>query len=510
MALQPSHSSSSSSSSRHWEYHVFLNFRGPDTRYGFTGYLYKALCDKGIQTFMDFDDIHRGNEISASLMKAIEASRIAILVFSKNYAESSYCLNELVKIMECSQRHGQFVLPVFYGVDPSVVRNQKGIYEEALAKTGGGLNMTWTECKDGGLPWLMRLTCLACISKGTRDGYGYEFVEKIVEQVSRVIKRVGLTVGDYPIEMESKESLVSSLSHGWKYDVFLSFRGTDTRFGFTGNLYKVLGDKGIHTFMDDEALHRGNEISATLVKAIEGSRIAILVFSKNYADSSYCLDELVKIIKCSQSHAQCVLPVFYNVDPPDVRHQSGSYEEALAKHEERFKNDLERVREWRAALHHAANLTGFHFKGNEYEHEFIGKIVRVVSRNIRNIASPVVGIHENGGTEAETYTNVIECAIREDNMEAIHGSLEGETTAQSLLQDNQRNTLKVNAETEADIENFMKVNMLEKSMGVQMESLKRKKRELEGQIRAINDKITEFERKTLFQRQNWQDESIVI
>ncbi|MED6192395.1 hypothetical protein PIB30_009758 [Stylosanthes scabra] len=364
MTLQPSHSSSSSSS-RHWEYYVFLNFRGPDTRYGFTGYLYKALCDKGIHTFMDFDDIHRGNEISTSLMKAIEASRIAILVFSKNYAQSSYCLNELVKIMECSKHHGQFVLPVFYGVDPSVVRNQKGIYEEALAMTG----RRFEHDMDRVQRWRTAMADAANLSglhfKG--DGYGYEFVEKIVEQVSRVIKRVGLTIGDdYPIEMESKESSVSffsSLSHGWKYDVFLSFRGTDTRFGFTGNLYKVLCDKGIHTFMDDEALHRGNEISATLVKAIEGSRIAILVFSENYADSSYCLDELVKIIKCSQSHAQCVLPVFYNVDPPDVRHQRGSYEEALAKHEERFKNDVERLREWRAALHHAANLTGFHFKG---------------------------------------------------------------------------------------------------------------------------------------------------
>ncbi|XP_015966077.1 uncharacterized protein LOC107489826 isoform X2 [Arachis duranensis] len=468
LQLQPSHSSSSSS--WHWEYDVFLNFRGPDTRYGFTGYLYKALCDKGIHAFMDFDDIHRGNEISASLMKAIEASRIAILVFSKNYAESSYCLNELVKIMECSQRHGQFVLPVFYSVDPSVVRHQKGIYEEALAKTG----RTFEHAMDRVQRWRTAMADAANLSglhfKG--DGYGYEFVEKIVEQVSRVIKRVG----DYPVELESQEqasysSLAPCLSNGWKYDVFLSFRGTDTRFGFTGNLYNVLCGKGIHTFMDDEALHRGNEISGTLDKAIEGSKIAILVFSKNYAYSSYCLDELVKIMKCSQSNSQCVLPVFYNVDPPHVRHQRGSYEEALAKHEERFKNDVDRLRDWRAALHQAANLTGFHFKGNEYEHEFIGKIVRVVSRNIRNIASPVVGIHENGGTEAE-----------------------------SLLQDNQRNTSKVKAETEANVENFMEVDVFEKSVCVQLESLKRKKRELEGEIRAINDQITEFQRKTVAKR----------
>lgn len=32
-----------------------------------------------------------------------------------------------------------------------------------------------------------------------------------------------------------------------------------------------------------------------------------------------------------------VLPVFYHVDPPDVKKQKGDYAEALARHEERFK-----------------------------------------------------------------------------------------------------------------------------------------------------------------------------
>jgi len=82
------------------------------------------------------------------------------------------------------------------------------------------------------------------------------------------------------------------------YDVFLSFRGGDTRHGFTGNLYKALCNRGIHTFIDDEELQSGEEITPALQKSIEESRIAIVVLSQNYASSSFCLDELATILHC--------------------------------------------------------------------------------------------------------------------------------------------------------------------------------------------------------------------
>lgn len=80
----------------------------------------------------------------------------------------------------------------------------------------------------------------------------------------------------------------------WTHDVFLSFRGEDTRNSFIDHLYKTLVQKGIQTFKDDEALYRGKSISPALLKAIEDSRFAVVVFSKNYASSSWCLDELAK------------------------------------------------------------------------------------------------------------------------------------------------------------------------------------------------------------------------
>jgi hypothetical protein len=153
------------------------------------------------------------------------------------------------------------------------------------------------------------------------------------------------------------------------YNVFISFRGTDTRFGFTGYLHKALSDKGIRTFIDDKNIQRGDEITPSLIKAIEESMIFIPVFSINYASSSFCLDELVHIIHCfKEKNGRKILPVFYDVDPSHVRHQKGSYGEALAKHEEMFKNNkekyigyTERLHKWKMALYQTANLSGHHF-----------------------------------------------------------------------------------------------------------------------------------------------------
>lgn len=88
------------------------------------------------------------------------------------------------------------------------------------------------------------------------------------------------------------------LNKKWEYDAFLSFRGEDTRNNFVAHLHKRLEDRGVNVFKDDEKLERGRPISAELLKAIEESRIAIIIFSKYYASSIWCLEELTKIMEC--------------------------------------------------------------------------------------------------------------------------------------------------------------------------------------------------------------------
>lgn len=141
------------------------------------------------------------------------------------------------------------------------------------------------------------------------------------------------------------------------YDVFLNFRGKDTRYGFTRNLYDSLRGRGIRTFFDDEGVEKGQVIRPSLFKAIDASRIAIVVFSKDYASSHHCLDELVHITKLFKEDRIVLLPVFYDVDPSQVRHQKGTYGEAFARHED--EHSEEKVKEWREALSAAGDLSGW-------------------------------------------------------------------------------------------------------------------------------------------------------
>ncbi|XP_020418266.1 TMV resistance protein N-like [Prunus persica] len=194
----------------------------------------------------------------------------------------------------------------------------------------------------------------------------------------------------------------SSFSNSCTYDVFLSFRGEDTRHNFTDHLYSALVQKGINTFIDDK-LRRGGEISASLLKAIEESRISIIVFSTKYAAFKRCLDVLDKILECKKLRQQKVWPIFYKVEPSDVRHQRGSFGEALAKHECKFKNNIHKVHRWRKALSEAANLSGWTFSdGDRHESQFIRKIVDDVLEELSShayldVATYPVGIESYVG-----------------------------------------------------------------------------------------------------------------
>jgi len=160
----------------------------------------------------------------------------------------------------------------------------------------------------------------------------------------------------------SMSSPSSSSTPQWKYEVFLSFRGVDTRRGFTDHLYAALQRKGILTFRDDEELERGKSISPGLLKAIEESRFAIVIFSRNYAFSTWCLIELAHIVKCMRERRLMIWPIFYDVDPSDVRKQTGTFGQAFNDHEKRFKDNIKMVEMWRAALREVANLSGWHLQ----------------------------------------------------------------------------------------------------------------------------------------------------
>ncbi|KAL6311230.1 hypothetical protein AAG906_000318 [Vitis piasezkii] len=184
-----------------------------------------------------------------------------------------------------------------------------------------------------------------------------------------------------------KPSSSSSTSiRQYNFDVFLSFRGEDTRYNFTDHLFVNLHRMGIKTFRDDQ-LKRGEEIKLELLKTIEDSRISIVVFSKDYAQSKWCLDELAKIMECREEMEQIVFPVFYHVDPSDVRKQTGSFGEALSIHERTV--DEKKVQRWKDSLTKASNLSGFHVNDG-YESKHIKEIVsKIFKRSMNSTLLPI-------------------------------------------------------------------------------------------------------------------------
>ncbi|KAL0700653.1 hypothetical protein Bca4012_056775 [Brassica carinata] len=176
--------------------------------------------------------------------------------------------------------------------------------------------------------------------------------------------------------LESKLSFSSS-SLTKNYDVFLSFRGPDTRKKFVSFLHKELEAKGILTFQDDKELVRGRPISTELVEAIKGSRIAVVVISPTYAASTWCLKELVKIMELEEKGLLTVVPIFYEVDPCQLRRRTGEVAEQFEKHKTRYR--IERVKLWIEALTRVTILSGECSKNWENEARLVDGITKKIS-----------------------------------------------------------------------------------------------------------------------------------
>ncbi|XP_031280695.1 TMV resistance protein N-like [Pistacia vera] len=191
----------------------------------------------------------------------------------------------------------------------------------------------------------------------------------------------------------------SSSSSSWKYDVFINFEGEGTGKNFTDHLYVALYGERFKVYKIDKEIDRGTPVSPELVrKAIEESRISIVVFSKSYASSTRCLDELLKISECKNTVGQIIIPIFYDVEPSVPRKQNGDFRKAFAEHEETLKENIEEVQVWRNTLKEVANISGFPLK-DRYESELIEDVVEEVRRKLSvsgsrlmNLKKVIVGV----------------------------------------------------------------------------------------------------------------------
>ncbi|XP_048132989.1 disease resistance protein L6-like isoform X2 [Rhodamnia argentea] len=184
---------------------------------------------------------------------------------------------------------------------------------------------------------------------------------------------------------------------GNSYEVFLSFRGTDTRKGFTDHLYTNLVNAGIHVFRDDNELRVGEEIGLELLHSITQSQISIPIISENYASSKWCLRELAEMLKCRRSKGQIVLPIFYKVGPSQVRDVAGRLRDAINTH----KGNMDEVKGWEEALKEVKSLKGWESNKIDNGHEaalvaeVVGRVMSELKRLFQlNVPEQLVGIDD--------------------------------------------------------------------------------------------------------------------
>ncbi|XP_010422353.1 PREDICTED: disease resistance protein RPS6-like isoform X2 [Camelina sativa] len=166
------------------------------------------------------------------------------------------------------------------------------------------------------------------------------------------------------------------MGRNWIYDVFPSFSGEDVRHTFLSRFLKELDRKLIIAFKDNE-IERSQSLDPELKRAIRDSRIAVVIFSKNYASSSWCLNELLEIVRCKdESNRLVVIPVFYGLDPSHVRKQIGDFGNIFEKTCQNRTED--EINLWRRALIDVANTLGYHSANWDSEAKMIEELANDV------------------------------------------------------------------------------------------------------------------------------------
>lgn len=191
---------------------------------------------------------------------------------------------------------------------------------------------------------------------------------------------------------------------GKQYEVFINHRGADVKKTLAGHVYHRLASCGYEVFLDKPEIEPGDDIRWQIKGAIATARAHIAIFSPGYAESEWCLDELVQMLDSGVP----ILPVFYNVRPADLRRTSGKdgiydrflryvgwtsnnggYAEALQIHE-RKNVDPERIAEWRRALSKVSFIAGLELKEfNSDEAVLTESIVKWVRKKIPKSQSDV-------------------------------------------------------------------------------------------------------------------------
>ncbi|CAN0928232.1 Disease resistance-like protein DSC1 [Linum grandiflorum] len=184
----------------------------------------------------------------------------------------------------------------------------------------------------------------------------------------------------------ASSSASSSASHSspytgeWEFDVFLCFKGDDTRHGFTSHLMAALSDRQIRNFIDDK-LEKTESIDE-LIPILERCALSVVVFSEKFAASIWCLEEIATIARKMMESGHRVLPIFYKVDPCDVTDDFRSYATTIHREYKARLTYAEDKKRWMDALKAVTNSAGHTSQAIKIESELIKTVVEDVQKQL--------------------------------------------------------------------------------------------------------------------------------
>eukprot|EP00253_Pinus_taeda_P005914 PITA_05914 len=200
MAVSPSTGSN-------YNYQVFINHRGPDVKKTLASHLYYRLSsDRGFRVFWDREEMEAGDRLDSQILGAIATSSVHIAIFSPRYAESVWCLNELLEMHKRESK--ATIIPVFYNVRPSDLRMWKREgnnvdYEEDLRQhvsKGRCSEQTIADWKNV----LSDVSYLSGLELETYNGDEGKLANRVVQLVEEKIEKPQLDVAEYPTDLDKK------------------------------------------------------------------------------------------------------------------------------------------------------------------------------------------------------------------------------------------------------------------------------------------------------------------
>ncbi|XP_039170316.1 disease resistance protein RUN1 [Eucalyptus grandis] len=129
------------------------------------------------------------------------------------------------------------------------------------------------------------------------------------------------------------------------------------------------------------------------------------------------MEEVAKVVECKDINEGSMIPIFYEVNPSDIRKLRGNFGKAFAKTEEAYSGDKRDIKRWKDAMSKVASLARMELKDG-YETKFVKQIIGEVENKLgprlSYVVDNLVGMHSR-------VANIVEslCLDRSDFLDDI-------------------------------------------------------------------------------------------